>query len=65
MPVYEYKCINKDCEIREVVKTEYYMKYQDREEQVCEICGEKVKFTVPKTGKPKFTGSGFYSTDYK
>jgi putative FmdB family regulatory protein len=60
-PLYQYQCSH--C----AEPTEEIRKFSEREEiRPCHKCGEGyyvAQLSVP--APPKFTGSGFYATDYK
>lgn len=59
MPIYEYKC-----NICERIWEEIVLVSSVVETPVC-ICGSlDVTKLISKTGRPKFTGTGFYETDY-
>ena len=60
MPVYSFIC-NK-CK----KKIDLLQKFGDLN-PVCNDCGKDTLMNrmIPKTGRPKFSGSGFYETDYK
>ncbi len=60
MPIYSYKC-NKCKKTIELLR-----KVQDAN-PICHECGEDAVMDrlMSLTGRPKFSGSGFYETDYK
>jgi putative FmdB family regulatory protein len=61
MALYQYQCSNCADQVEEI------RKFSEREElRPCHKCGNgyyQVQLSVP--ARPKFTGSGFYETDYK
>ena len=60
MPIYSYKC-NK-CK-----KTVELLRNVQDISPICDECGQGTVMDrlMSLTGKPKFSGSGFYETDYK
>lgn len=58
MPIYEYFC--ESCGVIEV-----FQKMSDKELKTCPTCKSKIEKQLSTPASPKFTGSGFYETDYK
>ena len=60
MPIREYKCHTCDKVIESIEKM------NDEPLTICPECGSKeIVRWISKTGYPKFSGNGFYETDYK
>jgi len=60
MPRYEYKCSKCD------KITEYVLSIEDRNRKlICPFCEGILGKKVSMPSSPKFTGTGFYETDYK
>lgn len=61
MPLYEYVC--KNDHVTDRVKS---IKVSDRvrENDVCEICGEKATLKISRPNPPILLGRGFHATDY-
>ena len=60
MPIYTFKC-------SECKKTIELLQSFNDLNPLCNCSDSEILMTrlVPKTGRPKFSGSGFYETDYK
>lgn len=62
MPLYEYKCRNKDCGR----VTERKMPSDSNVRTIqCPECRQDAAKIISQTAPPHFVGSGFYQTDYK
>lgn len=59
MPYYEFKC---DTCGKETLK---FLKMKERNNELDCACGEGKLLRIISTTSFKFTGSGFYKTDYK
>lgn len=63
MPIKEYKCINENCS--NFFGFEHlHIRSTDTQLETCDKCGAPLEVQMS-TFSAKFTGSGFYETDYK
>lgn len=60
MPIYEFKCINRDCNKIE----EHFLRHSDPLPTNCEKCASPLEKLVSQTSFA-LKGSGWYVTDYK
>ena len=58
MPTYDYDCSN--CEHIRLAG----VPIDNRDDQVCPLCGSKLKRNLTWEGGMQFKGKGFYITDY-
>ena len=61
MPIYEYKCDNKDCGI----EIEYLQKISDPPISICPECKEPTLRKLISAAGFRLKGGGWYETDFK
>ena len=61
MPLLQFKC--KKGHVSERLYSPYMAPKVETTQ--CDVCKQRAERIVAVPGKPQFTGSGFYATDYK